>query len=541
MKTHNVLAVACTLAIAFLAFVAVTPSAFAAVPDPHVSLSVAGDFFTNHVHHFAVTLAAMRADLDKLTQRAAAKIAEITDDMSTDAARAIEDEHKTILAEADKLRGEIKQKEEEEAAATRSQQNQNPELTPEAVAASRAADILDIGTRAGMATDAIQQAIRNNVTLDVFRAQAFDHMAGRQQRTSPSRVITDERETRRNARIEALSYRLGAPIPAAGPSAAARGHMADGLVAIAAEAVEYRGYPRNARDIEDIFTRAAHTTSDFPVIMEGAINRTLEGRYALAQPTYRRIARQRNFRDFRPHTVLKTGDFPMLKQVLEDGEIKYGTLTEGKETLQVLSYARAISVSRQLMINDDLGAIQDMLSSYGTTVALFEEITFYSSAFNAKLADGQTVFHASHNNLGSAAAIDIDPVSLGRAAMAKQKSLDGNPLLANAPAIILTGPDTITKAEKLVASFTPATVATVNIFSGRLTPIDTAQITDTAWYLFPNPEAGSNYRWGYLEGYEAPRVRIESPFGRQGMAMSVEHDFGCGATDYRYGFKNPGA
>ncbi|MBX5082158.1 hypothetical protein HJB56_05070 [Rhizobium lentis] len=541
MKNHNVLAVACTLALAFLAFVAVTPSAFAAVPDPHVSLTAASDFFSNHAHHFAVTLAAMRADLDKLTQRAAAKIAEITDDTPVEAARAIQDEHNSILADADKLRGEIKKKEEEEAAATRSQQNHNPEPTPEALAAGRAADILDIGTRAGMATDAIQQAIRSNVTLDSFRAQAFDHMAGRQQRTSPSRVITDERETRRNARIEALSYRLGAPIPAAGPSAAARGHMNDGLVAIAAEAVEYRGYPRNARDIEDIFTRAAHTTSDFPAIMEGAINRTLEGRYALAQPTYRRIARQRNFRDFRPHTVIKTGDFPMLKQVLEDGEIKYGTLTEGKETLQVLSYARAISVSRQLMINDDLGAIQDMLSSYGTTVALFEEITFYSSAFNAKLADGQTVFHASHNNLGAAAAIDVDPVSLGRAAMAKQKSLDGNPLLANAPAIILTGPDTITKAEKLVASITPATVATVNIFSGRLTPIDTAQIADNAWYLFPNPDAGSNYRWGYLEGYEAPRVRIESPFGRQGMAMSVEHDFGCGATDYRYGFKNPGA
>jgi hypothetical protein len=28
--------------------------------------------------------------------------------------------------------------------------------------------------------------------------------------------------------------------------------------------------------------------------------------------------------------------------------------------------------------------------------------------------------------------------------------------------------------------------------------------------------------------------------GRQGMAMSVEHDFGCGAVDYRFGWKNPG-
>jgi len=51
---------------------------------------------------------------------------------------------------------------------------------------------------------------------------------------------------------------------------------------------------------------------------------------------------------------------------------------------------------------------------------------------------------------------------------------------------------------------------------------------------------GSNWRWGYLEGYEAPRVRMEEPFGVQGFAMSVEHDFGAGAIDSRFAYKNPG-
>jgi hypothetical protein len=46
---------------------------------------------------------------------------------------------------------------------------------------------------------------------------------------------------------------------------------------------------------------------------------------------------------------------------------------------------------------------------------------------------------------------------------------------------------------------------------------------------------------GYLEGAEAPRVRTEEAFGQQGMAMSLEHDFGMGAVDYRGGYKNPGA
>lgn len=196
-----------------------------------------------------------------------------------------------------------------------------------------------------------------------------------------------------------------------------------------------------------------------------------------------------------------------------------------------------------MLINDDLGAISELLGSYGSTVALFEETTFYASAFNGKLADGKDVFHADHANLaGAAAAISVDSVALGRAAMSKQKSLDKNPLLENRARILLVGPDKITEAEKLVASITPATASNVNIFSGRLEPVETAQIEGNAWHMFADPAAGiSNYRWGYLDGYEAPRVRFDEPFGQQGFAMSVEHDFGCGATDFRGGYKNAGA
>lgn len=538
--TYRSVAVALSLALVAVTIAIGMPAeAFAAVHHDHsVIASLAGSLH-DFTPYAAASLAALRADLDGLTKRAADKIAELKDDTPADQARAINDDHDKLVKEIEAKRSEIAAEEAAEAARNAGGDNQPPVAGDNA----RSADILDIGTRAGMDTAAIQEAIRSGTSLDDFRRRAFDHMvaATAGTRTEPGRVLRDEAETVRAARIEALSYRLGAAVPQAGPAENVRARMRDGLIRLAMESVGERNYPETPREREALFERAAHTTSDFPIIMEGAVNRTLEARYRLAEPTFRRIARQRNFRDFRPHTTVKTGDFPMLKPIAEDGEIKFGTLTEGKEQLSVLSYAVGISVSRQLMINDDLGAINDMLSDYGATVALFEEITFYSQAFNGKLADGKTVFHVDHGNLaGAASVIDVDNVALGRAAMGKQKSLSGNPLLSNAPSLLLTGPDRITAAEKLVASITPATLANVNIFSGRLTPFSTSQIADLAWYLFADPAIGSNYRWGYLEGYEAPRVRIENPFGRQGMAMSVEHDFGCGATDYRYGYKNAG-
>lgn len=494
----------------------------------------------------APTIVALRGKLARLTGRAERKLGEIKDDTPEDAARTIEAEHEAIVREIETVQAEIAELE----TAARGGDGDDPDPANgnrNALTAAQAADIMNIGNRAGMAQEDIEQAVRDNTPVEDFRTRAFEHLAGQssQTRTAPGRVTQDEAETRRNALSEAMSYRMGLPVPDAGPSDAARQFMEfRRFSSFISEAIGHAGRVDSVRALDDLIDRASHTTSDFPAIYENAVNRTLEGRYALAQPTYRRIARRSDFRDFRPHTTVKLGDFPTLKKVAEDGEIKYGSFSEGKERVQAFAYARALAVTRQMIVNDDLGAIAEMLSSYGDTVALFEEVVFYSEALNGKLADGKDVFHADHGNLaGAAAAITVDSVALGRAAMSKQKSLEGNPLLSNRPKILLCGPDKITEAEKLVASITPATVATVNIFSGRLEPMETAQIANNNWYLFPDAQADgrSNYRYGLLDGYEAPRVRMEEPFGRQGFAMSVEHDFGVGATDHRFGFKNAGA
>lgn len=498
-----------------------------------------------HVIGANIALLGLRAKLKDITTRAEAKRAEITDDLDEADVRAIEKAHADILAEADQVRADLARMENEQRNAP--PVNTDPQAVADAAVRAereRSNTIEELATRSGFA-DFGREHVRSGTPLVAFRGLLLDHMVNNESRTptdSRVNVIRDEGDTRRSAQIEALAYGLGAPTPDAGPSAAARQFMGMGLVDLAAESVNYRGRRMmNARDIDDVFTRASHSTSDFPAIFEGAVNRTLEQRYALAQPTFKRFARKRNFRDFRPDTNVKVGDFPLLKQVLQNGEIKYGSFGEGKEQVQAFSYAIALTISRQMLINDDLGAISELLTSYGASVALFEEVTFYAGAFNGNLADGKSVYHAEHKNLAAApAAISVESVGLGRTAMSKQESKDGNPLLANNPTIMLVGPDKLTEAEMLLASITPATVASVNIFSGRYELLSSSQIKGNAWHLLGDPASGSNYRWGYLEGYEAPRVRMDEPFGRQGFSMSVEHDFGCGATDYRFGYKNAG-
>ncbi len=502
----------------------------------------------DHVYQATPALLALRAKATDLTTRAESKRAELVEGLSDEAARAIEKDHSAILTELDGVRAEITALENAERNAPTPSESNPQAIAQSAVRAERerVTAIEELAERAGHAGFG-RDHIRSGTSLDSFRGLLLDHLVT-SERAAPTdsrvrvHVGNDEADTIRSARVEALAYGLGAPVPQGGPSAAARQYMGQGLVDIAADCVNFHGRRMlNARDIDNIFSRAAHSTSDFPVIFEGAVNRTLEQRYALAQPTFKRFARKKNFRDFRPDTIVKTGDFPMLEKILENGKIKFGSFGEGKEAVQAFSYAIALNISRQMLINDDLGAIAELLTSYGASVALFEEVTFYGGAYNGKLADGKTVFHADHKNLAAAgSAITVDSVGEGRKSMGRQTSLDGKPLLANPARIMLVGPNQLTDAEKLLASITPATVSTVNIFSGKFELVETSQIADNSWDLFADPSTGSNYRWGYLEGYEAPRVRMDEPFGSQGFSMSVEHDFGCGATDFRFGYHNPG-
>jgi hypothetical protein len=407
-----------------------------------------------------------------------------------------------------------------------------------------------------MAADAVTAALRDGTTVEVFRARAFDHMAAQadRTRTAPITVTRDETDTRHRFITDALTVRMGG-------AQALRDDVTGVVRSLDPGAREYTGYrfadvaatilgerrmPISAHDREDVIRRAMTTTSDLPVIFENVVNRVLLARYQLATPTYREISVQRNFRDFRPHEQLRVGDFPTLQPVTQSGEIKFGAFGDSKETVAVAPYAVQFAISRRVLIDDNVGAIDQMLGSYGDTVSRFEEATFYAmKALNGGLGptlnDGNVaVFNAAkHFNL-AAAGTDITPddVGAGRAAMRKQKNQSNN-LLNLQPRILAVGPDKETAADRLVAIITPTTEQAVNPFGGKLRTL-VMPVAGNAWELYADPSVAPCFVWGMLDGYNAPRLRIENPFGVQGVGVSLEHDFGCGAIDFRGGYRNPG-
>jgi ATP-dependent protease ClpP protease subunit len=401
----------------------------------------------------------------------------------------------------------------------------------------------------GRLTEAdIQSLVDGGVSHESAAAQMMATMAAReplQTRSQPATITRDEGETRRIAMEGSIVARL----TRAQPNDNARRYMDFSLVEMAAEITGARRVPGGFAAREELFRMAAHSTSDFPILMENALNRSLAARYAQAQPVYRQLARQRSYMDFRDHVTVRAGDFPTLKPVNPDnGEIQGGTFSEAKEKTAVQPHAIQFNLARALLVNDTLDSLSQVLADQGAAVARFEEATFFAMALGGAGADGPTMLEttrqmfnvADGSKASTAAAITVASVSIGRAAIQKRKSLD-NSNLGLSPSILLVGPDKLTEAEQFVATVTANTTAAVNPFSGRLMAISTPQISGNAWYLFTDLSQAANFEWGLLDGYTAPRLRTENPFGTQGMSLSLEHDFGCGAIDWRAGYKNAGA
>lgn len=411
----------------------------------------------------------------------------------------------------------------------------------------RAQRIMDAASIAGMPLAEITALVASKKSVE----EALDDITAKWKEkgdvdtpmigAATARITRDEQDTKREGMTQALVAQMCGSKPETDKATPFMGY---GLIDMAAETIGHKGRIRSAGDKVEVFMAAGHSRSDFSGIFENALNKVLLDRYQVAEPTYRKIARKRNFNDFRVHPMVRAGDFPKLQPVGEGGEIKFGTFGEKRETAILAPYGVGLRFSRQMFIDDDLGGIYDMLNDYGSSVADFEEETFFNFKAAATLtSDGLAVHVAGHNNLaGAGTAITVAALGAGRAAIRKQTTIDGKKMNM-APSILLVGPDKETEADQLITSIVPNQSSSVNPFSGRLEVVSSAQIAGNRWELYvdPNRPGGACFVYGYLNGAEAPRVRMDEPFGQQGMAMTVEHDFGLGAIDFRGTYANPGA
>ncbi len=403
---------------------------------------------------------------------------------------------------------------------------------------------------AGLDTAAADGLIDRGASLEEARNAVFEAMlqrsAGRPLAAVQILSDHDDPTTVIDRMAVAFAHRATQHLPEAHRVAlpdAARSYCGRSLLSLAAELADRRGAPIGRyADPSELYQRAL-TTSDFPNLLANTANKTLLPAYQAATPSYRRFFARRDFRDFKPASFLRVGDFPVPLAVGENGEYKHGAISDSGESITLGEYGRVVMFSRKALINDDLGAFADLPTKAALRVADWENSVAWALVVsNPVLSDGKTLFHAGHGNLaGSGDLIAIATVGAGEAAMMVQTSLDGLKLNLH-PAVLATSPTKFTTARQFVAvNVAPTQFANVNPYQGKLDVVGDANLSGNGWYLFAEPTALETFVYGYLQGQSGPVITPEPGFDVAGVKVKLTIDFAVGAVDYRGAYYNPGA
>ena len=313
------------------------------------------------------------------------------------------------------------------------------------------------------------------------------------------------------------------------------------LVEIGKELLTERGISTRGKSREEIYTtlfaERAHSTSDFPKLLENAMHKILRADYQLAAEYWHLIARQTSVTDFREKNLYQYDTETGMDLTPEGGEIKYATSVEAKQTIRVENYSKGYRLTRQLFINDDLDFLSRIPSNFVRNWMLKRGDLVWSLIIdNAKMSDGKEMFCAAHNNLGTGATSVLSKDGLKKAynMLISQTDLTGN-TIRQTPKYLIVPPQLLIDAKELITTILPGRTEDVNVFSGMFEIIAEPRLAEASktWFMTSDPNSVDGLYYAYLEGNDGLRVESHWNFNTDTQDYKVRGDFGTSVIDFR--------
>jgi Mu-like prophage major head subunit gpT len=425
---------------------------------------------------------------------------------------------------------------------------QPPNPSPIQTRAAVNQEIRALGQSFTIDASAVDALIDRQATVEEARAEIIEALRIRQDRPAPAPRVTLMND---NTSPDTFITRAGEALfaranPSHTPSDQARQFMGMTMKDMAAESLRMRSISTTGLSPADLVKRAL-TTSDFPQLLGNAAHHEVRAAYTAAPAVLKMLARQTTASDFRAKNKIALSEGPTLEKVNEKGEFKYGSLAESGSSYKIDTFGKIIGLSRQAIVNDDLGAFTSLSRIFGQSAAEFEaqflvDLLESGSGLGPVMSDAKALFHVDHGNKSVAGAVPSEATfSTARTALRKQKGLTGKPINVP-PKFILVPPDLETTTEKLLAIVQPNSAATVNPFGGKLALAVEARLSSaTRWYMTSDTGAIDGLEFAYLAGEEGPQVDTRAGFEIDGLEIKCRLDFGAAFLDWRGWYTNAGA
>jgi hypothetical protein len=409
---------------------------------------------------------------------------------------------------------------------------------------TRASEIRKAVKEANLDDKLAQELIDNDSTVEAARtnialfAKYAKEQAATQVASAPFvfEVGTDEVEKKRDALIESFLVRVDGQNFKLG-----QGNPFAGMTVL--RALEEAGLVKRRPGMSEIqMSRVAMSSSDLPYILANVAEKSAQKKYDLQPRTWSRWAKTDTLRNFKQADRVRSGDFASLEERQESGEFKRGSFGEEREQVTMKEYGKIMAFTRRMLINDDLSEIAKVAAQSGVAASRLENQLVYAQlSSNPNMGDGVALFHASHANLGTAAALTDTQIGEAFKLMRKQTSVDGLDNLNLAPKYLITGPENEVAARKYLSQISPTSASNVNVFSSSLELIIDGEISTDDYFFAADQNAIDTVVLFHLEGEERPRVESRIDFESEELEIKCAHSCVAKAMDWRGLVKNAGA
>lgn len=344
------------------------------------------------------------------------------------------------------------------------------------------------------------------------------------------------------AASDALAIRAGVSI--AKPHAGAADLRNSSIADIARACLSRAGKSHAHFSRAELIRAASQTTSDFPSLLANSLGKMLRAGFESEPASHRAWVRTSNVPDFKPQSRVVLGSMPGLDIVPEGGEYLQGAFADDRSVpFSLDTYGKIFALSRQALINDDLGAFQTILKGAGQAASRAEADLVYgllleSSGAGQTMQDSIRLFDSAHKNVAaSATALDADALSSARILLRRQVAVGGG-VLNLQPRFLLVSPEDEQAAEVLLAASaqrlsqgTDQTLAAP--WLANLTLVTESRLAGDAFYLLAASEQVDHFELAYLEGQSGPTVEERDEFNVDAHGYKVRHDFGGRFLDWR--------
>lgn len=294
----------------------------------------------------------------------------------------------------------------------------------------------------------------------------------------------------------------------------------------------------NLGKMELVAAAFTHGTSDFPLLLANIAEKSMLKGYEEAEETFQRWTSIGQLPDFKIAKRVDLNTFPALDLVPEGGEYHEATIGERGEQIQLATYGKMFSITRQAIINDDLDAFSKVPRKMGrAAVRTVGNLVYAVLTGNPAMADGKALFHADHKNLLSAAAPSTAAIDAMRVKMGLQK-LDDVPLNIRLQYLLvplaLEGTAKVCRESEFEVGG-DNNKSTPNSVRGTFDVISDARLdanSATKWYGAASAAANDTIEVSYLDGVQTPTLEQQSGWSVDGVQFKVRLDAGVKALDF---------